>query len=46
MYKIKAAYSFDRAIRTDPNDKRASKAKAYAETIRNAQERKKELGYF
>ncbi|MFW9810615.1 MAG: tetratricopeptide repeat protein [Candidatus Thorarchaeota archaeon] len=46
MYKIKAAYSFDRATRADPNDSRATKAKAYAETIRNAQERKKELGKF
>jgi len=46
MYKIKAAYSFDRATRADSNDSRVSKAKAYAETIRNAQARKKELGYF
>ncbi|MFW9925562.1 MAG: tetratricopeptide repeat protein, partial [Candidatus Thorarchaeota archaeon] len=32
MYKIKAAYSFDRATRADPNDSRVTKAKAYAET--------------
>ncbi|MFW9794040.1 MAG: tetratricopeptide repeat protein [Candidatus Thorarchaeota archaeon] len=46
MYKIKAAYSFDRATRADPSDSRALKAKAYAETIRSAQEHKKELGKF
>ncbi|MFX1483239.1 MAG: tetratricopeptide repeat protein [Promethearchaeota archaeon] len=46
MYKAKAAYSFDRATKADPSDSRASKAKAYAETIRNAQKHKKEQGYF
>lgn len=46
MYKEKAAYSFDRATRADPSDSRTTKAKAYAQTIRSAQERKKELGYF
>ncbi len=37
LYKIKAAYSFDRATRADPNDVRIPKAKAYADTIREAQ---------
>jgi tetratricopeptide (TPR) repeat protein len=46
MYKIKAAFSFDRAARADPNDPNATKAKAYAETIRDAQKRKKEMGLF
>jgi tetratricopeptide (TPR) repeat protein len=46
LYKIKAAYSFDRATRADPNDGRVSKAKAYADTIREAQKSKKELGHF
>ncbi|MFW9768300.1 MAG: tetratricopeptide repeat protein [Candidatus Thorarchaeota archaeon] len=46
MFKIKAAYSFDRATRADSADSRASKAKAYAETIRSAQAKKKEAGYF
>ncbi|MFW9912361.1 MAG: tetratricopeptide repeat protein, partial [Candidatus Thorarchaeota archaeon] len=46
MYKIKAAFSFDRAARADPNDPNAEKAKAYAHTIRDAQKRKKEMGLF
>ena len=46
MYKVKAAYSFDRATRADPSNSKAEKAKAYAQTIRDAQSRKKELGYF
>ncbi|MGY5870915.1 MAG: hypothetical protein RTV72_01580 [Candidatus Thorarchaeota archaeon] len=46
LYKIKAAYSFDRATRVDPSDERVPKAKAYADTIREAQKRKKELGHF
>lgn len=46
MYKVKAAYSFDRATRADPNESRVAKAKAYAETIRSAQKHKKERGYF
>ncbi len=46
MYKVKAAYSFDRATRAEPNNSKAEKAKAYAQTIRDAQARKKELGYF
>jgi tetratricopeptide (TPR) repeat protein len=46
LYKIKAAYSFDRATRADPTEPRVSKAKAYAETIREVQKRKRELGHF
>ncbi|MFW9976443.1 MAG: hypothetical protein ACFFDQ_14320 [Candidatus Thorarchaeota archaeon] len=46
MYKIKAAYSFDRATRAEPSNPKAEKAKAYAQTIRGAQARKKEQGYF
>jgi tetratricopeptide (TPR) repeat protein len=46
MYKVKAAYSFDRATRAEPTNPKADKAKAYAQTIRDAQARKKELGYF
>ena len=46
LYKIKAAYSFSRATRADPTDARVSKAKAYADTIREAQKSKKELGHF
>jgi tetratricopeptide (TPR) repeat protein len=46
MYKVKAAYSFDRSTRADPANSKAEKAKAYAQTIRDAQARKKELGYF
>ncbi|MBN2229243.1 MAG: tetratricopeptide repeat protein [Candidatus Thorarchaeota archaeon] len=46
LYKIKAAYSFDRATRANPSDSRVTKAKAYADTIREAQKRKKELGHF
>ncbi len=46
MYKVKAAYSFDRATRANPNESRVIKAKAYAETIRSAQKHKKERGYF
>ncbi|MHA1135683.1 MAG: hypothetical protein ACTSSE_04285 [Candidatus Thorarchaeota archaeon] len=46
LYKIKAAYSYDRATRADPQNERAVKAKAYADTIREAQKRKKELGRF
>jgi tetratricopeptide (TPR) repeat protein len=44
LYKIKAAYSFDRATRADPTDARVSKAKAYATTIREVQRKKKEMG--
>ncbi len=46
MYKVKAAYSFDRATRAEPTNSKVEKAKAYAQTIRDAQARKKELGYF
>ena len=46
LYKIKAAYSFNRATRADPNDVRVPKANAYADTIREAQKSKKELGRF
>jgi len=46
MYKIKAAYAFDRATRADSSNPKTEKAKAYAQTIRDAQARKKELGYF
>jgi tetratricopeptide (TPR) repeat protein len=46
MYKVKAAYSFDRATRAEPDNPRGEKARAYAQTIRDAQARKKELGYF
>ncbi|MFW9805961.1 MAG: tetratricopeptide repeat protein [Candidatus Thorarchaeota archaeon] len=46
MYKVKAAYSFDRATRVESSNPKAEKAKAYAQTIRDAQARKKELGYF
>ena len=46
LYKIKAAYSFDRATRADPADAKAAKAKAFAETIREVQKRKKEQGLF
>ena len=46
LYKIKAAFSFSRATRADPNDERVTKAKAYADTIREAQNRKKEQGLF
>lgn len=42
LYKIKAAFSFDRATRVNPSEPRVSKAKAYAATIREAQKRKKE----
>ncbi|NHJ12896.1 MAG: tetratricopeptide repeat protein [Candidatus Thorarchaeota archaeon] len=44
MYKIKAAYSFDRAVRADPSHPDAEQAKAYADTIRRAQKRKKDEG--
>jgi tetratricopeptide (TPR) repeat protein len=46
MYKVKAAHSFDRASRAESTNPKAEKAKAYAQTIRDAQARKKELGYF
>ncbi len=46
LYKIKAAYSFDRATRADPTDPKVGKAKAFAETIRDVQKRKKEQGLF
>ena len=46
LYKIKAAYSYDRATRADPSNERVTKAKAYADTIRAAQKSKKELGHF
>jgi tetratricopeptide (TPR) repeat protein len=46
MYKVKAAYSFDRATRAEPTNPKTEKAKAYAQTLRDAQTRKKELGYF
>jgi tetratricopeptide (TPR) repeat protein len=46
MYKVKAAYSFDRATRAEPSNPKVEKAKAYAQTIRDAQARKKERGYF
>jgi tetratricopeptide (TPR) repeat protein len=46
LYKIKAAYSFDRATRADPIDPRVTKAKAYAATIREVQKKKKEMGEF
>ena len=46
LYKIKAAYSFDRATRADPADAKVAKAKAFAETIRQVQRRKKEQGLF
>jgi tetratricopeptide (TPR) repeat protein len=46
LYKVKAAYSFDRATRADPSNPKSEKAKAYAQTIRNAQSRKKEQRYF
>ena len=46
MYKVKAAYSFDRAARVESNNPKSGKAKAYAQTIRDAQARKKEQGYF
>jgi len=46
LYKIKAAYSFDRATRADPSDERVTKAGAYADTIREAQKSKKEQGHF
>ncbi len=46
LYKIKAAYSFNRATRADPNDVRVPKANAYADTIRESQKSKKELGRF
>jgi tetratricopeptide (TPR) repeat protein len=46
MYKVKAAYSFDRATRAESSNPKAEKAKAYAQTIRDAQAKKKELGYF
>jgi predicted Zn-dependent protease len=46
LYKIKAAYSFDRATRADPTNERVTKAKAYADTIREAQKSKKEQGRF
>jgi len=46
LYKIKAAFSYSRATRADPSDMRVTKAKAYADTIRDAQKRKKEQGYF
>lgn len=42
LYKIKAAFSFDRATRANPSDPRVAKAKAYANTIRDAQKKKKE----
>jgi tetratricopeptide (TPR) repeat protein len=45
LYKVKAAYSFDRATRAETTNPKAVKAKAYAQTIRDAQARKKELGY-
>jgi tetratricopeptide (TPR) repeat protein len=46
LYKIKAAYSFDRATRVNPSDARVEKAKAFAETIREVQKKKKEQGLF
>ncbi|MGY5859824.1 MAG: hypothetical protein RTU63_10680 [Candidatus Thorarchaeota archaeon] len=46
LYKIKAAYSYDRATRANPSDERVKKARAYADTIREAQKSKKELGHF
>jgi len=42
LYKIKAAFSFDRATRADPTEQRVSKARAYATTIREAQRSKKD----
>ena len=41
MYKIKAAYSFDRAVGANPHHPDAEQARAYADTIRRAQKRKK-----
>jgi tetratricopeptide (TPR) repeat protein len=41
LYKMKAAYSFDRATRADPTDPRVTKAKAYATTIREVQKRRR-----
>ena len=46
LYKIKSAYSYDRATKADPTNEQVPKAKAYADTIREAQKRKKELGHF
>ena len=46
LYKIKAAYSYDRATRANPDDERVAKAKAYADTIREAQKSKKAQGHF
>ncbi|TFG29475.1 hypothetical protein EU528_09665 [Candidatus Thorarchaeota archaeon] len=46
LYKIKAAYSYDRATRADPNNEKVPKAKAYADTIREAQKSKKAQGHF
>jgi tetratricopeptide (TPR) repeat protein len=46
LYKIKAAYSFDRATRADPTNAKVGKAKAFADTIREVQKRKKEQGLF
>jgi tetratricopeptide (TPR) repeat protein len=44
MYKMKAAYSFGRAIRADPDNPNADQARAYADTIRRVQQRKKDQG--
>jgi tetratricopeptide (TPR) repeat protein len=46
MYKVKAAYSYGRAIRADPDNPDAAQAKVFADTIRRAQQRKKEQGLF
>lgn len=46
LYKIKAAYSFERATRVDPTNPKAGRAKAFAETIREVQKRKKGQGLF
>lgn len=45
LYKIKAAYSFDRASRAEPTHAKVAKAKAFAETIREVQKNKKEQGF-
>lgn len=44
LYKIKAAYSFDRATRAEPTHVKVEKARAFAETIREVQKKKKEQG--
>lgn len=46
MYKIKAAYSFDRAVRANPSHSDAAQARAFSDTIRRTQKRKKDQGLF